>query len=73
MTAVPALAATEAELEAATARIQAVARKRARGATWAEIGAAQKMSGPEAKRSFHLLERDTRRQFLLATQAEIPA
>jgi hypothetical protein len=61
--------ATPAELEAATARIQAVARARAGGATWAQIGARLKMSGPEAKRSFRLLERDTRRQFLLAAQA----
>jgi len=62
--------ATPAELEAATARIQVIARAKARGDTWAQIGASQGMSAKEAKRGFHLLERDTRRQFLLATQAE---
>jgi len=28
------------------------------------------MSGREAKRRYHLLERDTRRQFLMAAQAQ---
>ena len=70
MTRIPAAAATIGELESATARVQAVARARAGGATWAQIGASLKMTGPEAKRAFRLLERDTRREFLLAAQAD---
>jgi len=64
------MTATPAELEAATARIQAIARARADGATWAQIGASQGMDAKAAKRGAKLLERDTRRQFLLAAQAQ---
>ena len=60
---------TKAGLDAGVTRIQAVVKARAAGATWAEVGAAQKMTAKEAKRSFRLLERDTRRRFLLAAQA----
>jgi transposase-like protein len=61
--------ATPAELDAAVARLRAVAQARRDGATWAQIGARYGVSRQEAKRGFRLLERDTRREFLLAAQA----
>jgi hypothetical protein len=72
VTALPAAAATEPEpeLDAAVQRVRQVRAELDAGWSWAAIGAKRGMSGPMAKRSFHLLERDTRRQFLMAAQAE---
>ena len=73
MTAAPAAVATDAELDEALRRVRQVRAALAEGASWAMIGAKVGMSGPQAKRSYHLLERDTRRQFLLAALADVPS
>lgn len=61
---------TPAQLDDAVERLRLVRSARASGMTWAQIGASQKMTGPEAKRAYRLLERDTRRQFLFAAQRD---
>lgn len=61
--------AAPADLDAAIARVRSVREARAAGQTWAQIGARHKMDAKAAKRGFRLLERDTRRQFLLSAQA----
>ena len=42
-------------------RLQLIETAKARGATWATIGATLGMTGPEAKRHAHRLRRETRR------------
>jgi hypothetical protein len=62
-------AAMPATLGSAMQRLRLIAETRAAGASWADIGAGLKMSGKEAKRAVRLLDRDSRRQFLVASQA----
>lgn len=61
--------ATPSELDDAVERLRLVRSAKAAGMSWAEIGARLGMTAKAAKRGAHLLERDTRRQFLLAAQA----
>jgi hypothetical protein len=62
-------AAAPAELDDAVERLRLVRGARASGMSWAQIGSRSGMTGKQAKRGAHLLERDTRRAFLLAAQA----
>jgi len=61
--------ATPASLDDAVERLRLVRSAKAMGMSWAEIGARLGMTAKQAKRGAHLLERDTRRRFLLAAQA----